>query len=468
MVLVAGAFLGGLSLLGGCRRPIAPDVLLVTLDTVRADHTTPGGSERDTTPRLARLAQDGVIFSAAYAPMPMTAPSHAAVFSGRYPINLGVTTNGVELPRNGPWLPEQLLHAGYETAGFVSSFVVGRQFGWARGFERFDDRFVPEYASVVSPVWEGFEVPNSALDQRATVTTDKVLEWIAQRDQSGRPFFVWVHYFDPHTPYDPPEGFEGAFSSREESAESELQRHVRRYDEEILYTDHELGRLLDGLTRHRQGRDLLLVVLGDHGESFLEHGHVHHGLTVYEEAVRVPLLFHWPGRVAPARLTEPAGLVDVAPTLLGMLGVTSNASEGPAIDGHDLSSILLGRAGPQGGQHGLLLQRRSFAAGATDELFDPPWAKRKRGDVIVGEQFGWVLDGWKYIECRETGRRELYALTMDPKEREDVSERDNELALVLGRQLRRFVDQRRAGDAATTKPIAEEERARLRALGYLP
>jgi len=417
-----------------------PNVLLVTLDTVRSDHTSVFGYERDTTPTLRRLATAGATLATAYAPCPVTEPSHLSMMSGLYPVAHDLTTNGLEVGRTTPWLPDAMKAAGYETCAIVSSFVLDHRFGWSRSFDHFDDRFTPATASVVVKSWEGFAIDSGALDQRAVHATDKALAWLADRTAPDAPFFLWVHYFDPHTPYDPPAPYSSAFHPETRDLDP-LALFELRYDQEILYTDHELGRLVDAAEKLSGGRGLLLVVASDHGESFLEHGHVHHGLTVYEEAVRVPVLFRWPGKIpAGARLAEPVTLVDLGPTVLGLLGIETRLGR----DGRDLSAEIRGRARPTPDRP-VYLQRRIFSPGVTDELFDPPWARRPVGRRIRGVQLGVRLGPWKYIENKADGQAELFDLRSDPHERANVA--PSQLALVdrLSAQLRgvfrRFADQ---------------------------
>ncbi len=417
-----------------------PNVLLVTLDTVRSDHTSLFGYERDTTPALRRLSSAGVTLATAYAPCPVTEPSHLSMLSGLYPVAHGLATNGLQVPRTAPWLPAALKTAGYETCAIVSSFVLDHRFGWNRSFDHFDDRFTPAMASVVVKSWEGFDVDSGALDQRAVYATDKARAWLAGRTAPDAPFFLWVHYFDPHTPYDPPAPYSSAFRPDARDLD-QLAQFQLRYDQEILYTDHEVGRLVDAAEKASGERGMLLVVASDHGESFLEHGHVHHGLTVYEEAVRVPVVLRWPGRIpAGLRIAEPVTLVDLAPTVLGLLGIDARLGQ----DGRDLSAEVTGRAGPPA-ERPVYLQRRIFRPGATDDLFDPPWARRPVGARIRGVQVGVRLGPWKYIENRADGQAELFDLRADPHERANVRLDEpavaDRLSAQLGEMFRHLGDQ---------------------------
>lgn len=455
------AVIGGVLLHVSCAAP-PPDFLLITLDTVRADHTTPSGYARNTTPNLTRLGADGAVFLEAYAPCPVTAPSHLSMFSGLTPGRHGIRTNGLRIPPESMALPAALRGAGYQTAAFVSSFVLSRRFGWSEGFEHFDDVFDAAHASVPATRWEGFELPGGALDQRADTTTEKVLRWLAARPADARPIFLWVHYFDPHTPYDPPAAWRDRFAP---ASADPLTEWIRRYDQEIAFTDAEMGRLLDGFRRYRSGRgEALVVVASDHGEAMMEHGHVHHGLTVYEESVRVPWVVSWPGRLPAGgrRLSGPVSLVDLAPTIIGLLGLRV---PGLGEEGRDLSPTLLSGA-ELIERRPILLQRRVFEPGASDSLFAPPWATGGTGRGIVGEGFGLRLGRWKLIEEQDSGRRELYDLEADPGERSDLSEGQRARAADLSRRLTEW--RTRAAAHFVPEELDPETRRRLRALGYLP
>lgn len=375
-----------------------------------------------------------------------------------------MTANGLALPATLPVLAETMASRGYETAAFVSSFVLARDFGWGRGFAHFDDEFTPESASVLATSWEGFPLPGGVLDRRAGAVTDRALAFLSKRRGTTAPVFLWVHYFDPHTPYDPPAEFAGFFPPAPGEEEDPLLEDLRRYRREILYTDREMARLVAEAEARAGSRGLLLLVAGDHGEGFLEHGHVHHGLTIYEEALRVPLVVRWPGRISADRVgSAPVSLIDVVPTLLGLLW--SSGAE-PSGDGFDLSAFLLaGEDLPTA--RALFFQRRTFAPGATDELFDPPWRRRTVGNLIVGRQFGVRLGEWKLLEAREANRRELFDLARDPGEHRDLSGDETDRVVEMTRLLRRFVAEREAR-APTVRSPNDEERARLRALGYLP
>lgn len=421
-----------------------PNLLLVTFDTTRLDHTSLGGYERDTTPHLAALAREGASFELAYAPTATTGPSHATLFTGVSPLRHGVLKNGVPLGASLETLAERLAAEGWRTGAFVSSFVVSRRFAFDQGFGTFDDRFERATSTFAPEFWEGQKI-EEAFDRRADATTGGALRWLEANAGRG-PLFAWVHYFDPHAPYVPPEGFAGRYPPG--AAAGELARDVARYDEEIAFADAELGRLLSALDRLGLSASTLVVVTADHGEGLMDHGHMEHGVHVYEEQVRVPLVVRWPGRIAPRRLAGPVELADLRPTLDDLLGLPP----GPAFEGKSLAPALLDGAGldPERPVH---LYRRHFAG-------------ERRGEVEVkGEKFAVRVGRWKLIEGPEEGTRELFDLEADPGERENRIDAAPEVAAELAARLAAW-RAGRAGEAGAPLRITPEERERLRALGY--
>jgi len=253
--------------------------------------------KESTTPRLERLLPTSVRFSAAYAPMPTTLPSHSSMFTGRLPRSLGVLKNGQVLATSAVTLTEILRDHGYHTAAIVSSFVLNRRFGTAQGFDSYDDDFPETPCKLVGKSWERFDLEGSFC-RRGNLTTDAAVTWLekmgylhgtaAPSKKATQPFFVWAHYFDPHYPYTPPEQDAALFPPRGENP-SGLERSIAAYDSEIHFTDAQVGRLLDRLAADGILEDTVVIVAADHGEGLMRHGWMNHGLMIYEEAVRVPL-----------------------------------------------------------------------------------------------------------------------------------------------------------------------------------
>lgn len=387
-------------------------VVLVTLDTTRADHLGCYGYEPATTPHLDRLATGGVRFDMALSPAPLTVPAHASLMTARVPRRHGARDNGMyPLPGGVPVLAESLRAAGYATAAAVSSYVLDRRAGLARGFDHYQDtvRVGPR---------EAFNHEERAASQ----TTDVALDMLEGLEP---PFFLWVHYFDPHLPYVPPE----PFASRHRG---------RPYDGEIAFMDDQVGRLLAAV-RDRTARPLV-VVAGDHGEGLGDHGEAAHGVFLYQSTQRVPLIVAGPGVPTGTTVAAPVGLVDIAPTVLDLLGQDPIAGS----DGRSLVPAWKDAA--------------TFVAGPVEmETLYPRLA------------YGWaplsalVESGRKYIEAP---RPELYDLVADPGEVRNLWKDRPAESRAMSAALR----DRTAGDtvpAPDDDPALAERRMRLESLGYV-
>jgi arylsulfatase A-like enzyme/Flp pilus assembly protein TadD len=332
-------------------RPDMPNILLVVIDTLRADHLGAYGYERLISPTIDRIARRGVLFETVISPAPWTAPAVASLLTGLYPSvhgldggigwGKGASAAGGSLPfavqktlpSGQETLPELLRRAGYQTAGFVSNLYVNSIFGFAQGFDYFDDDH-RDYARDVSEV-----------KRRADATNARVFEWL--ETQVEEPWFLFVHFNDPHWPYNPPPpygqefvaDYRGPLTPAEtrnlivESRGKDLQVSsedlgfvVGLYDGEIQYVDAQLALLLDAIAKLELARDMVTVVTSDHGEEFLDHGGFSHGFTLYEEQLRVPLILSAPARLAPSRVSQQVRLIDLAPTLLELARV-----DGPTV-----------------------------------------------------------------------------------------------------------------------------------------
>ena len=443
--------------------PGPPDVLLVTIDTLRADHTSLHGYERRTTPVLESLAAEGVWLSNAYAPTSTTAPSVASLMTSVYPRTHGVTSNGRLLPRQLPTLAENLRSHGYTTAAFVSSIVVSSPVGFDRGFDHYDDDFSEADSTLQLKEWHGLDVEGGMTDRRADDTTDRAIRWLAGRPLAAGPTFVWVHYMDPHEPYVPPLAFGDPFAAAAHPRES-LQRAIARYDTEIAFVDQQLGRLLDSFDARARANGSLVAVTADHGEAFLDHGWRGHGAQLYEESVRTPLVFRY-RHVLEARgeIRHPAGLVDVALTLLGLLDAEPDPTV--IVEGNDLTPVLLGDL-PADPERPIFFQRQSYARDgrlAPLALYDPGRVTFGAGLAIAGAKHGIRIGRWKYLEApAERTARELYDLGADPRERLNLISADPETAARLAARLAAH-----RADPAATAPALDAHQAALEALGYV-
>lgn len=402
-----------IALVIGCTRetPEPARVLLVTIDTLRADHVGCYGAARAHTPTLDALAQGGVRFDTAISPVPITLPSHTTIFTGLDPDHHGIRHNGVfALPAEIPTLAERMQSRGYATAAFVGAFVLDHRFGLGRGFDFYDDR-IGENRSSRGMI--GYPA------RPADAVVDAFLAWLAGAPER---FFAWVHVYDPHTEYAPPAGFSIGFAGRP-------------YDGEIAFVDAQLGRLLEALDRRFPREGTLIVVTSDHGESLGEHGEPTHSYSIYEATQRVPLIWSGPGFEKPAVVGDVVRLADLAPTLAAVVG----AEPFPKADGRDLREAI----------------------GSSD-------VRAYSETLATHLDYGWsalfaVRDArWRYIAAPEP---ELFDLAADPRELRNVLSEHPEVASERAGWLAARREQETA--AAPAQVLSADERARLAALGYV-
>jgi choline-sulfatase len=396
------------------------NLLVVSLDTLRADRLGSYGYAGAQTPRLDALAQSGLRFEKATTVVPLTLPAHSSLLTGTFPAWHGVRDNGgFYLDDEQITLAEVLRDKGYRTGGFVASFVLDRRWGIAQGFERYFDEFDLERFKD-QPSMDAIQRPGGEV-------VDKALEWLgADRD---KPFFAWVHLYDPHTPYEAPEPYRARFPRTLHGA----------YDAEIAYTDSQVGRLLDALELDGRLAETLVVVLGDHGEMLGEHGEQTHGFFIYEAATHIPLIVSGPG--VPARVVpDQVRMVDVMPTALALLGVATP----PAVQGVSLLPLARG-------------ERLDLVAHSES------WYPRYH--------YGWselrsVQDGrFKYIKAP---RPELYDLQSDSREQQDRSRDDTARLDTLARALDDLEARTTSAEAPKgPRPVDAETEERLAALGYV-
>src|SRR5712692_3744522 len=301
------------------------NIILITLDTTRADRIGFLGSKRGLTPNLDILARQGVVFLRACAHVPLTTPSHATILTGTYPQFNHVGDLGTPLAKELPYLPDVLRKRGYRTAAFVGSQVLDPKGVGAPGFDRGFDTYDAGFHSRRSG-----EDRYHSVERRAEVVVNHAVAWLSQH--SGGPFFLWVHLYDPHDPYDAPEPFK-------------TQHAASPYDGEIAYADFAVGKLLKVLRSRTLYDPALIAVVADHGEAFGEHGERSHGFFLYDETLHVPLLIKLPGeRLAGRRIEARVGLVDLAPTILREVGLDVPA----AMQGTSLLSLMKPNAGDGG------------------------------------------------------------------------------------------------------------------------
>jgi arylsulfatase A-like enzyme/Tfp pilus assembly protein PilF len=287
-------------LTAGCTRERPRDnVLLITLDTLRADHVGAYGSRNAKTPAIDSLAARGVRFEHAMSAVPLTLPSHATILSGLLPPHHGLRNNGAGVfPADRQTLATLFSANGYRTAAFIAAFVLDRRFGLQRGFDVYDDEIPRDPA-----LGDRLEA-----ERRGDEVARRAIEWLGRNDE--RPFFAWVHLYDAHFPY------------------------AGGYDAEVAFVDAQVKALLDEVDRLGQRDRTIVIVAGDHGEALGEHGELTHGLLLYEPSLRVPFIVAAPGLLDPRVVTTPVGLADLAPTLAGLTGLALRG------DGRDLADAL--------------------------------------------------------------------------------------------------------------------------------
>src|SRR5438093_11208 len=414
--------LGLLLLLGAAAS--RPDVLLITIDTLRADHVGAYGYAAAQTPALDRLAREGVLLEEAVAQVPQTRPSHASLFTGRYPFEHGIRDNiSAPLPSKIPTLATLLGRAGYETAAFIGAYPVARPSGLDQGFDTFDDPFSDPPHPTLSPKGKRVHTePRS--ERRASEVVDHALAWLAKpRD---KPFFLWVHLYDPHAPYEPPSPYRQRFARRP-------------YDGEVAYADAEVSRLLAWLDRSRRRANTLVVATSDHGEGLGDHGESEHMLLGYDSTLRVPMLISWPGRLpAGARIAGQFRSVDLLPSLLELLALPAASTSGVS----RAADLRSGARIPEG---------ESYAESLYGSLhFGYAPLRALRGH------------GWKYIDAP---RAELYRVADDAGETKNLLAAQGQVAGGMRARLRGY-------EAAVTRPTPSPDAPadaaeKLAALGYL-
>ncbi len=411
-----------LALIGLCAFPssaASPNILLITIDTLRADHLGAYGYAKATTPNLDALARQGVRFARAYTPVPITLPAHAALMTGLLPpANRMRDFSGNRLPEGLPTLAEQLRARGYRTGAVVASAVLDSRFGLNRGFDFYYDHF--DFNRLL-------ETNLDLMERKGSVVVDEALKWLdANRTQ---PFFLWVHLYEPHFPYEPPEPFRS--------------RHAGRpYDGEIAYDDAQVGRLLAYLKQNQLEARTSVIVASDHGEGLGQHNEKTHGFFIYDSTLHVPLIMKLVGiRNPQSAIRNPVSLIDVMPTILRHLGLPVPAG----VQGRSLLSVMEGK--PQGES--------------------PLYAET----VLPRLHFGWSelrslrRGRYKYIEAP---RPELYDLTADSGEIKNLAAQQTALTNSLRSELGKFLGSvPAAAQAKSTLPDDPALVERLKSLGYV-
>ncbi len=415
--------LAAILLIGGCsgsgNRPTG--ILLITLDTTRADHLGCYGYETIETPNLDRIAEQGALFQEAVSPVPVTLPSHSSMFTGNYPPVHGVRYNGMfRLGDKSVTVAELLGDAGWTTVGMPSAYPLTKKTGVGQGFEIYRDIFEELDLDTLREM-------GADVQRDADVISDQAIEWL--RNRARGPFFLWLHYYDAHTPYEPPFPFSSKYPDRP-------------YDGEIAFVDQQVGRVMDTLKMLGLEDSVVVLVAGDHGESLYDHGERGHSNLVYRSTQHVPLILRAPGARPGLRVQEPVSLVDVAATILDYAGVPAPPMEGISL--------------------------RPAAGGAA-----PPTRSLYVESLSGSLSFGWSpLEGiqrgrWKYVRSSSP---ELYDLQEDPGELNNLYSLEGGRASDMEAELSALLENWEGSPAkaeSTEVPLDPDELERLVSLGYV-
>lgn len=396
--------------------PVARRVLLISIDTCRADHVGCYGGPDGITPNIDAVAADGVVFTEAVSPAPLTRPAHATMLTGRTPPLHGVRDNAHHrLADSATTLAEVLREQGITTGAVVSAFVLDSFFGLDQGFETYDDQFANPLSEFAGDFRLGEE------------TSERALDWLAAHGRGD--FFLFLHYWDPHQEYRPPEPFASRFPGSP-------------YSGEIAYADHCIGRVIDELKRRRLYDSTNIVITADHGEMLDEHGEKTHGYFVYQSAIRVPLIIKPAGEAIGRRVGDTVGLVDIVLTVCSLLGVPAPSE----VEGLDLSGLMRGGGDEDRGR---VIYSESL------------WPTKYGANPLISAVGG----GWQLIE---TTRPELYDLELDPEQRVNLIGDRPRVLEALRSRLARIVDEARsAAGASDQTSLDRETRERLSSLGYM-
>jgi arylsulfatase A-like enzyme/Tfp pilus assembly protein PilF len=396
-----------------------PNVLLITLDTTRADRLGVYGYKKGSTPNLDAAAGQGVLFEAAFSQVPITLPSHCSIMTGTGVPYHKVRSNGkYRLPQEVDTLAEILKRKGYTTAAFIASFTLDSRFGLNQGFDVYNQR-------LNSP---GKETKTPAAERKAEAVFRDFSQWFKTLGKNPvNPFFCWVHFYDPHEYYEPPEPYYSRFKAN-------------RYDGEIAYMDEYVGRVIERLKSRGVLQDTLVVIGGDHGEAFGEHGEWGHQVFCYEENIRVPLVIFGRGLPRGKRVTPRVDLMDIMPTILDYLGIPVRGN----VQGISLLPLIKGKEA----------KKRGF-------YIESIFANEAIGCAGLK---GWIEDDYKYIDLPHA---ELYYLARDPAEKNNLFLKRNFLAKKMAQKMRAYLKQYESIRFDTGRKLSADEIKHLASLGYI-
>jgi arylsulfatase A-like enzyme len=420
VLLLLIALVGGYAYYQKQKEPSLPpkNVLLITIDTLRADHLGCYGYPRATSPNIDAWSKEGTIFTNATAAVPLTLPSHSTIMTGEYPFAHGVRDNGgFYLDNKWKTIAEVTRAAGMHTGGFISAFVLDRRWGIAQGFDEYFDNFELSKFKMVSL---------DSVQRRGDETLSHAISWL-DRNKDSR-FFAWIHFYDPHTPYDPPEPFNTEFQ----------QYPYGLYDGEIAYTDNLVGRIHEYLQKNNLLSNTLVILTADHGESLGEHEESAHGYFVYDATTHVPLIIWKPGE-EPRKIADQVRSVDLYATICDALGIKPG-QPGP---GTSLVPLIQGRTLPEK----LLAYSESYYP-----KFHYGWSELK----------ALRTPDYKYIDAP---RKEFYRLSEDAQEKFNLYPQDKRRAGGFEISLANLVKSN--GEPSAPQAVDNDSLEKLQALGYI-
>ena len=391
-------------------------ILLISIDTCRADYLSCYGYPRKTTPNIDAVAQEGVLFKNAVSPVPLTLPGHSSMLTGTIPSYHGVHDNeGYKLGQSHVTLAEILRRNGFTTGAIISAFVLDSQFGLDQGFDSYNDEFEEEIENTIINQRRGGEVSRFAVN------------WLVEH--KSEKFFLFLHYFDPHSRYEPPEPFASFYREN-------------LYAGEVAYADYCIGQVIAKLKELGLYDSTLIIITSDHGEMLGEHRELTHGYFVYQSAIKVPLIIRLPGQTKSRRINRLVGLIDIVPAICNLLGLEVPSG----VQGKDLSAYFDGKR---------------FLAPERHLYCESMYPTKYKANSILGV----VTDRFKYIQ---TTRPELYDLLEDPGESNNLMKQRPQQARVLQGRLREILE-RTVGksESDSRMELDEESRRRLESLGYI-
>ena len=415
-----------------------PNIIFICVDTLRADRLACYGYENIETPNIDSIAEKGVLFSQAVTQVPVTLPSHCSIFTSQNPIVHNVRENGTyRLDNSETTLAEILKENGYRTAAFIGGFPLDSRFGLNQGFEVYDDDLSGEkiVSHTENKIWQGHEF--SSFERKAADVIKSAIKWLSAYKEQR--FFLFIHLFDPHAPYSPPDPFNKDYKKK------------RRYDGEVAYVDYSLGELFENLRNWKLIKDALIIFTSDHGESLGEHEYFTHGKKLYEPSMRIPLIISFPSLLPKGKVIDVlVRSIDIMPTILGILGIKPLKK----FQGINLMPVI--------------------SRGNTEKLNLTSYGETLLPKLRFGDEElrSYRTNKWKYIRYTKDNKmvkEELFYLENDPKEHQNLSKtgkgKSKAFSLLLDELIEH--DRKISTKRNTHFKMDEETIRKLKSLGYI-